>query len=381
MRGLICWLTVTLSMAWSTVGLHADIERIWLSHAFSDTSRVTVSWEISTPADSALEWGPTESLGQTRRIASAAVRHAVEIAPPASGPWHYRVRSGTHISSVIRVPGADAEVFRAAVIADVAFGSKQWLSAVLHLRPALLLAAGDIVPALASSEAASTTPDDMSAFRRLIDAAPEVFRAIPFMAALGNHDRQLCPRGSSPPERPVYDCEARAFREFFAFPGEEWRWTLDVRGFGVRFVAVDLSHTSDAGSTWQTCHDFGPGSDQLDWYRRVMHESRQTHVITLYNEQHRAVRRLAGGAWWSAIRRGSAAVTGFGHFAERSEPDGLPCFNISVNGKGARYPDPESRFLQSEDSLLLLIFPRRGPARAEIISLGGAVLDARELLP
>jgi hypothetical protein len=359
--------------------VRAETQRIWLTCASSDLTRVTVNWETSAPLDATLDWGTSEALGKTSPTLKGQTRHAVELEPPAFGPWFYRVRSGTNASSVIRVPGIDPQAFRAAVIADTGYSSDNWARAVLRLRPALLLAAGDLVPTLARSESESAAPHELDAFRRFIDRAPEVFRSTPFVAALGNHDRQLRPRGSSPPAEPVYDPDARAFREFFAFPGDEWHWTLDVPGFDVRFVAVDLNHTSDTGNTWQTCHDFGAGSVQLEWYQRILRESPHAYVITLYNEQHSAVRNLAGGAWWPDIRRGSAAVTGFGYFAERAEPDGFPCFNTSVSGKGARYPDAASKFLRSEDNLLLLTFPRTGPARAELQSLAGKVLDSREL--
>ncbi len=46
--------------------------------------------------------------------------------------------------------------------------------------------------------------------------------------------------GSHAAPAPVYDVGATAFRNFFALPGKEWCWTLDVPTFGVRFIAPDL---------------------------------------------------------------------------------------------------------------------------------------------
>ena len=56
-----------------------------------------------------------------------------------------------------------------------------------------------------------------------------------------------------PPQEPVYDVNATAFRTFFELPDDEWKWHFDVPGFDVRFIALDLNHTSDMGTTWQAC--------------------------------------------------------------------------------------------------------------------------------
>jgi len=90
----------------------------------------------------------------------------------------------------------------------------------------------------------------------LIDAYPELFRSVSFLPALGNHDREIRPRGDKPPAEPVYDVEATAFRKFFELPDDEWKWHFDVPDLGVCFVALDLNHIQDLGTTWQTCHPF-----------------------------------------------------------------------------------------------------------------------------
>ena len=253
-------------------------------------------------------------------------------------------------------------------------------AAVLREQPHLLLTAGDNVPQL-HREGKPAAPDDVSAYRHLIDRAPELFRTTPFMPALGNHDRELRPRGPKPPPESVYDVEATAFRKFFALPGDRWKWAFDVPAFGVRFIALDLEHTSDFGTTWQTGHDFGTNSAQLAWFRETMATSRQPFVITINNERNATVRSLAKGAWWPVLRQGSAVVSGFGYFAERAMVEGVPCLNTSVSGRGARYPDPKSVFLASEDNYVLLTCAPNQPARLELKSLTGTVLDTIELPP
>ena len=355
------------------------IERIWLSHASADNGRVMVCWETAEPGDSVVEFGATPALGQTVRQSEPVRLHHVEIPAPAGRPWHYRVRTGTHQSPVIAARGWDKDVFRAVIVGNLGYVKADWPAAVLRERPHLLLSAGDNVPQLHQGKL--TAADDISAYRKLIDRAPDLFRTTPFMPALGNHDREIRPRGPKPPAEAVYDIHATAFRTFFALPGEEWKWAFDVPAFGIRFIAVDLNHTSDLGTTWQTCHDFGEGSAQLDWYRRTMAASRQPFVITIYNERHATVRGLGKGAWWPAISQGSLAVTGFGYFAERAIVKGVPCINTSVSGKGDRYPDPASAFLQSEDNYVLLTFVPGQKARVELKSLSGQTLDAIELEP
>lgn len=380
MKFLLQALATLVCLSASLSGATPGIERVWLSHASPNPSRVVVSWETSEPSDSTVEFGATAALGRTVSSNAPVRLHQVEIpASAASGPWHYRVRSGGARSPVTAARGWDADNLRVVIVGDLGYAKADWIPAVMRERPHLLLTAGDNVGQLHQG-GQPAAKDDVSAFRRLIDRAPELFRTTPFLPVLGNHDREVRPRGPKPPPEPVYDVDATAFRQFFALPGDEWKWTFDVPAFGVRFIAVDLNHVQDLGTTWQTCHDYREGSEQLDWFRRTMAASRQPFVITLYNEKHSVVRSLAKGAWWPHVTQGSAAVTGFGYFAERAMPQGFPCFNTSVSGKGDRYPDPASAVLKSEDNYVLLTF-KSGKARVELKSLAGEVLDGHDLAP
>jgi hypothetical protein len=229
---------------------------------------------------------------------------------------------------------------------------------------------------------AAVDPSTTLAFSALIARWPRLFQTTRFMPALGNHDREVRPRGPKPPAEPVYDVEARAFRDFFALPGDEWRWTFDVPEFGIRFVALDLSHLSDMGTTWQTCHPFSKEGPQFAWFRDTMAASTQPFVITVYNEKSSTVRGLEKGEWGKLISQGSMAVTGFGYFGERAEVGGFPYYNTSASGTGAKYPDPKSAFFASEDNFLLLRAPRdRSKLVVELRNLDGAVLDSKTILP
>lgn len=225
-------------------------------------------------------------------------------------------------------------------------------------------------------------PETTTAFSKLIGSAPDLFSTTPWLPLLGNHDRELRPRGPKPPPEAVYDVEATAFRSFFALPAPEWHWHFDLPAFGVRFIALDMSHLQDHGTTWQTNHPFDRSSEQFAWYRDLMAARRQPFVVTLYNERNSHVRGLEGGEWGRMIARGSLAITGFGYFAERAEVDGFSYYNTSVSGTGARYADAKSAVLKSEDNFLLLTL-RHEPAtlRVELKNLNGEVLDQKDFAP
>lgn len=356
----------------------AQIERVWLTHRSPDPSRLVVNWTSATPGDSVVRFGTGAGDESEVRIDGERTLHHVEI-PLAERDVTYRygVATGPHRSSDAAFKAYPKDELRVAVVAD--WQGRPDLSAIREDDPHLLLTAGDNVASIhgrcGAGNAGCVTP-----YADLVDAYPDLFRSVPFLPALGNHDREVRPRGTEPPAEPVYDVDATAFRRFFELPGDEWRWRFDVPEFGVRFAAVDLSHVSDFGTTWQSCHAFDRGSEQFRWYREQMNDPRRPpFVVTLYNERNATVRGLAGGAWGEEIRRGTLAVSGFGHFAERAEADGVAYYNTSLNGKGDRYPDPRSEFLAGEDSYLLLTF-RNGADRmtAELKSLGGGVLDRRE---
>jgi len=98
-----------------------------------------------------------------------------------------------------------------------------------------------------------------------------------------------------------------------------------------------------------------------------MHE--QTKRLRLFARVAAAVISLGGGL-----------ITGFGHFAERAEVDGLFYFDTSLNGKGTKYPDPKSKTLFSEDNYVLLTFNRsRKSMTCDLKSLDGKVLDRTEV--
>lgn len=358
----------------------AQIERMWLTHRSTDPSKMVINWTTKEPGDSVVRYGRTNRYGQEARIDENTTLHHVEI--PTSQrdtTYHYRVSTSDETSSDATFKAYPTDVLRVAVAAD--WQRMPDLSAIMEDDVHLLLTAGDNISSI-HGLCGPGNKDCTKPYAELIDRYPDLFRSTPFMPVLGNHDKEVRPRGSKPPEDPVYDIDATAFRRFFELPGDEWKWHFDIPDFDVRFVALDLNHISDMGTTWQACHSLKRGSEQFEWYRKVMDDNSRRLVMTLYNERNASIRAKEGGAWHEMFRKGTIAITGFGYYAERAEVDGFTYYNTSLSGKGDRYPDPRSQFLASKDSYILLTLTRN-PSRmtVEIKGLDGAVLDRQEYHP
>ena len=348
-------LFVLMGAAW-TYPPPATIERIWLSHRDADPHKVVVNWETDRPADSVVQFGVSTVDEQEVRIAERVTLHQVEIPVRVrDARIQYRVASGRDQSAVASFKAFPTDVLRVAVVAN--WQRRPPLDAILREDVHLLLSAGDHISnlwqACGPARKECTTP-----YRALIDSYPAVFRSVPFMPALGNHDREIRPRGDAPPRDPVYDIEATAFRAFFALPGDEWAWHFDVPDFGVRFVALDLNHTKDEGTTWQSSHDFRRGSAQFALFRRAISDRTARFVVTISNERTSTVQSFDGGSWLELLQQGTIYVSGNSHFAEQGELDGVAFYNTSLTGAGdLKYVERRgSRFSAGEDNYLLFTF-------------------------
>jgi len=363
---LVCFLTY-VNVAF------AQVERAWLTHKSTDPSRVVVNWETSEPGNSVVHYGPTSSVEHARAIEENVTLHHVGIPPePRSGACYYSVQTGVHTSPVACFKAYAGDELRVAVIADLQ--GKPELPGLLKDNVHIVMTAGDNVPNL--WEGGDGRMDCTKPYSKLIDAYPELFRTTLFMPVLGNHDKEVRPRGSAPPKEPVYDVNATAFRTFFELPDDEWKWRFDVPRFDVRFIALDLNHISDMGTTWQACHPFAAGSEQSEWYDRLTQRTDRRFVVTLCNEQNANIRAKEGRRWHRMFRRGTICITGFGYFAERAVFEGHPYFNTSLSGRGDRYPDPHSQFLASQDNYILLTFHREPSEMiVDLKALDGTVLD------
>ncbi len=352
----------------------ATIQRIWLSFQREEPTHITVNWETAQPGDSEVFFGASASLGGKVAKAEQVTLHYVEIPiPEKDATYHYQVRSGDETSAVHTFKSMPSKELRVSVVGDWGFAQPD-LAALIKDDVHVLMTAGDNVGSLHQKGREGT-----KAFSALIDSQPELFRSTPFMPVLGNHDREIRPRGPKPPPEAVYDVDATAYREFFALPGNEWNYALAFPEFDARFIALDLEHIQDMGTTWQTGHPFDAASPQLAWYRQQIEPSRSGHTITIQNERNGTMRGQLKGEWGRLFQQGSAVITGFGYFAERAMVDGFPYYNTALKGDGDRYPDPKSAFFASEHSYVLLTFKPKSPMQIEIKSLAGKVLDAQSV--
>lgn len=354
--------------------LAAPIQRIWLTHATTDPSKIVINWETAQPLPSVVEYGTTAALGETVTDELPVTLHHVEIPLQHTDQvYHYRVRSGESVSEPAQFKGYPTQELRIGIVGDWGFALKKDLSALVKDNVHLLCTAGDNVPSL--HEAGK---EGIKAYLALIDTQPALFRSTPLMPILGNHDREVTGRGPKPPENPVYDVEATAYRDFFALPGDEWKWHFDLPAFDARLIALDLNHIQDFGTTWQTCHAWQVDSPQFDWYASTMDETKAGFVFTLMNEKQTQVGGLTKGAWHEHFRKGSALITGFGYFADRAEiAGGLPYFNTCLKGDGSNYKDPHSKFFAQQDNYLLLTLRAGAPTMTvQFKNLKGEVMDS-----
>ena len=353
----------------------AQIQRVWLSHREGTPERLTISCQTAAPAAVAVKAG-REGAEATARDEGGTLHHLDVPFVDDGSPFRYEltVEGQPPVRGVLRPSPKD--VWRVAVVGDWGYAPAANLAALRRDQSHLLVTVGDNVPCQHTLNGVGVK-DGTRAYAALIDSQPELFRSTPFLPVLGNHDHEIRPRGAKPSAEPVYDVEATAFRSFFALPAPGWHWRFDHPRFGARLLALDLHHTSDFGTTWQTGHDFGPESEQLRWFDAQTAAGGARHVVALQNERNATMRSLKG--WGPLFARCSAVLTGFGYFAERAEPaGGVPFFNTSLGGRGAKYADSASKFLAGEDSYLLLSFKERGPMKVELKSLDGRVLDTTE---
>jgi hypothetical protein len=357
------------------------ITRIWLSHRSADPDLVVVNWESAADGDSSITFrvgGRTTTLPANADPDAPSIKRAEIRIPQRNDTVHYQVRTGSQQSAEAAFATfPQNEPLRIAVVAD--WQGRPKLDTLLSDQVHILATAGDHISNL-HGRCGIGVKDCTAPFGELIDAYPDLFRSVRFMPTLGNHDREIRPRGKAPPAEPVYDVEATAYRKFFALPGDEWKWRLDLPEFGLRLIALDLNHISDQGTTWQTCHPFGRDSEQFRWFDKLTSEPNQPpFTVTLFNEKSGSMRAQEKGAWHEMFKRGTLAVTGFGYFAERAEVDGFSYYNTAL-GVGAKYPDAKSVFFESTPSYLLLQVTQQ-TLKAELKGLDGRVLESREFKP
>lgn len=352
----------------------AEITRIWLSHRTNDPSKLVVNWESDAPGESVVHYGVVSKPLETVKVTESVTLHHVEIPlTEKDAKYRYVVQTGEHKSAEATFKAYPTDELRVAVVAD--WQAKTKLPGLEKDDVHLLLTAGDNIPSL-HHRCGAGVKDCTKPYSELIDAYTKLFRSTIFLPALGNHDREIRQRGPTPPPEPVYDLEATAFRKFFELPDDEWKWHFDVPDFGLRFIALDLNHIQDLGTTWQSSHPYDRDSEQFRWYEKLITDEGASRIVTLHNEKSGAMRSREEYAWHKLFSRGTCTISGFGYFAERAEQDGHTYYNTAL-GAGAQYKDSHAKFFAPVPSYVLLIITKTTMA-VELKSLDGAVLDRKE---
>ncbi len=355
---------------------NSQITRVWLTHQSEDPSQIVVNWHTQTPGNSEVIFY-TEGMSPSRVTQNGhATLHHIEI-PLAQQDvtYHYRVKTGNEESETFSFKGypSSQKELRVAIVGNWGYADNPDLSQLISDDPHVLFTLGDNIPDL-HQLCGEGVQDCIEPFLKLIDSQPALFQTTPFMPILGNHDKEVRPRGTQYPPVAVYDTNATAYRKFFELPGEEWKWKFSIGDFDATFIGLDLNHITDYGTTWQTCHAFGLNSDQFRWYSSTMEMPLRGHIITLQNEQNQRMRSQENGKWQQLFEKGTMVFAGYGYYLERAEVDGFPYFNTSLKA-GDQYPDKFSKVLSPVGGYMLLTFTKNQPARVETKSLNGTLLD------
>ncbi len=358
-------------------------DALWLTYQRSVPSHLIVNWSTVLPQHSIVRFGTNETCEMQALLPVLQTLHQVEVPLPREAPFYYRLEIDGRLTEAVLFEGLPAEELRIAMVADWGFAEAD-VTALLRDQPHLLVSGGDQIMRLHSAGIeGDVAKSNLLPHLKLLQKYPELFRRIPFMPVLGNHDREIRPRRKlTQLTAPVYDIDAAAYRKIFPLPGSGWKWHFERPEFGLRLIGLDLNHVSDAGTLLQSCHEFRSGSEQIRWYAELMREeNRAPFTITLCNEKSSTVRGLCQGEWGRLVRRGTLAATGFGYFGEVAEEQGFLWYNTSLNGRGDQYKDPLSKFVTAEDNYLLFRL-RRGAAQmqSELKRLSdGQVLDRQSL--
>lgn len=374
---LVCMSTLTLTA-------HAQVEAVWLTHRSASPSKTMVSWKSVHPGPSHVTYGADASCEQTATVAGERSVHHVEIDTPQRGASvFYRVETGDQKSETLHFQTCPEDNVRVAILGDWGYAGKPDLTALKADKPHMLMTVGDNVAHIINPQQAGDKRY-IKPYINMLKSEAAFFAATPFMPILGNHDKQVGPRVNKRPGvgAETYDIDATAYLSVFALPDPGWRWAFTIPQVDVTFLALDMQHLSDFGTTFQSCHDYRQGSEQFTWYDEQTHNAKTGFVVTLMNEKS-TCRNSEKGAWHEMFSRGTLSITGFGYYAERAmESNGFPYYNTCVAKPGDVYRDPKAVVCKEDSSYMLLTFDQtKGELTVELKRLDGSVIDTQFYRP
>ncbi len=378
---------------------NSKIEAVWLTYSKNEPKVLTINWAApdSKTAEVEIMDSPDH---QDRKLtaqksgiqAGQFFLYRVDIPCPVSSGFSYRIKTDQGITASLRFKGFPTDKpVRVGLFGDWGYftGKSDSLQSLIDQDLHLLVTLGDNVPRLWTESVQGEAAEKNTApFLDRMRSLPELLTAVPILPILGNHDREIRPRsnrrvltpGQPRPNDCTYDLDAAAFRSFFPLPDDGWKWTFTIPEVRLRLVALDMSHLSDQGTTYQTCHSCDRNSDQFQWFNKIATHASEDYLITIYNASNKFVRDWDNGCWHHAFLKANPTfcATGFGYYAEQSEnPQGQIFFNSSLAVNGAKYPDSGSKYLQIEGSFLLLTFNKNLPLKVEFRKISdGSVMKS-----
>ncbi|MDO4425517.1 MAG: metallophosphoesterase family protein [Planctomycetia bacterium] len=371
------------------------IDLLWISIDQENSQTVSISWQTPENGTDFVYFGKDEecpikvssSQSDPRFPGLHHVRVPVMEKIGADSRCFYRVETVTKDGTLFRsevhsFKTLSEKELRLAFIGNIQ--QKPITKNVSHLEPHIILLTGDLVPCLwVKGMPKEKAALNLNPFLKLVKNNQKLFASTILMPTLGNHDREIAPRGERVPGPSLsYDTQGTAYCHFFDLPGENpmdhWRWFIDWKPLSLRIAALDLNHLSDFGTSLETCHPWQKNSEQFHWFDQIS-QCEENFLITFQNAQCAGARNKENGEWHKMFARGTIMIAGFGHYAERAEtPDGMTYFNTSNYGRGDRYPDPHNKFFESIDNFLLLTVTP-GKLVSEIRDWdSGSTLDRKE---
>ena len=137
---------------------------------------------------SVVRYGRTQNYGQEVRVANNTKLHHVEIPiEELDGVYHYSVQTGNQSSKNATFKAYPKDELRVAVAAD--WQGLPDLNAIMKDDVHLLLTAGDNIKNIHEA-CGPGNKTCVEPYLQLIASYPTLFRSVPFMPVLGNHDKQ-----------------------------------------------------------------------------------------------------------------------------------------------------------------------------------------------
>lgn len=348
---------------------NAQIKHIWITHSKTNSDSVVISWYTKEKGNSVVEYWSTLTNLKTVSDDTPTNLHHIEI-PLAEkdSTYYYILKTGSYKTPMYAFKGYPSKrnPLRIAFVGNLGYTDFKKYNPLENIceysDPHLIVSCGDNIPSLhlGRNNSAPVPLDDITAFLELIEKAPEVFRSTIFMPILGNHDKEFRGRFKKRPNLPqcVYDVDATAYCKFFELPEKEWHWFLDIPQVNLRLVALDLCHLRDVGTGHQACHMFHSESEQFKWYKKIMEESKNKYLISLYNSSNNNTRNVFSGIWRPLFEKGSACIAGFGYFMEyaKMKDNAFTYINTSLASGDPWFDRANSLYSKQISGYVLLTF-------------------------